>query len=109
LRRRAVRRRQAHAELFSGLAGEPLIEANAANPGLVIGDERTILQFAPEIPRVRVAYDSACIVDRLEVPSNEIAEPQALGSGYLDDAIDRRGKAASVTKSATSSEAIGWR
>ena len=61
-----------------------------------------------EVARLRVGDDLARIVARGSDAADELVEAELLGSGDLDDAVQRRPTATRPTALATSSAAMGW-
>lgn len=84
--------RRIGARSFPRRGFKPLFESNAADTGIVVGDERAILQLGAEIVGFRIGHDLAGVAHRLQVAGDEIAKPGTLRARNLNDAVRRRCK-----------------
>ena len=82
---------------------EPLVEPDVAQPRLAPGNQRTFIQFGPEVPRVRISDDVARVVAREKVLTDQVIETQLYGTSHFNRAIH---SAILATADATSSAAM---
>ena len=71
-------------------AAEPLVETDAAEPGLTQWHERTLLHPAAEVSGLLVLHHLSRIADRLEIAGDKFAEPCSFRARGLDNAASRR-------------------
>ena len=69
---------------------EPLLEADLAESRVAGRNQRTLAEFGPEIPRVRVNDNLAGVVARAEALTDQFIETELLGTGHFNRAIHWR-------------------
>src|SRR5262245_20622459 len=67
---------------------EPLIEPDVAESRLAPGNQRSFIQFGPEIPRVRIGDDLARVVGRGESLTDQRVETELFRTGHFNGAVD---------------------
>ena len=103
LRRLAVRLLRFLDGLF-----EPVLEAPLAESRVVIGNQRTLAKFRPEVPRVRVNDNLARVVLCAEALTDQLIETELLGPSNFDRAVQwRRTKVNSTLSSVFSDMSLG--
>src|SRR5258705_4598237 len=69
---------------------QALLEADLAESCIVGRNQRAFAEFCPEVPRVRVNDNLAGVVARTEAPTDQFIEPELLGTGHFNGAIQWR-------------------
>src|SRR5690606_35229184 len=76
--------------VVSGARGlvEPVAEAGLAEAGVVAGDDAALAEDGAEVAGTGIGDDRPGVVTRGEDPADEVVEPELLGPGDLDDAVE---------------------
>ncbi len=75
--------------LLSRRRCKPLIEANFAKPGIVVGDKGSVIETRPEISRLGIGNDLPAVSGQFQITCDELVEVEAIRTSDFDNSGGR--------------------